>query len=58
MTKKAKRLVRKAVKKAKKKILRREYAKADVKKLRAHSKARTPLAKIMKLMKRTEGPSR
>ena len=58
MTKKAKRLVRKAVKKAKKKILRREYAKADVKKLRAHSKAITPLAKIMKLTKRTEGPSR
>ena len=41
-----------------KKRVRREYTKADVKKLRAHSKARTPLAKIMKLTKRTEGPSR
>jgi hypothetical protein len=35
-------------KKAKKKIVRREYTKADVKELRAHSKAKTPLAKIMK----------
>jgi hypothetical protein len=30
-------------KKTKKKIVRREYTKADVKQLRAHSKARTPL---------------
>ena len=59
MTKKAKRLAStEAAMKAKKKIVRREYAKADVKKWRTHSKARTPLAKIMKLMKRTEGPSR
>jgi hypothetical protein len=42
-------------KKTKTKIVRREYTKADVKELRAHSKARTPLAKIMKLTKRTEG---
>ena len=35
MTKKAKRLARKAVTKAKKKIVRREYAKADVKELRS-----------------------
>jgi hypothetical protein len=42
-------------KKAKKKIVRREYTKANVKELRAHSKARTPLAKIVKLTKRTEG---
>ena len=36
-----------------KKIVRREYTKADVKELRAHSKARTPVTKIAKLMKRT-----
>ncbi len=36
-----------------KKIVRREYTKADVKELRTHSKARTPVAKIAKLMKRT-----
>ena len=30
-------------KKAKKKIVRREYTKADVKELRAHSKAKTPI---------------
>jgi hypothetical protein len=45
-------------KNAKKKIVRREHTKADVKELRAHSKAGTPLAKIMKLAKRTEGSSR
>jgi len=44
--------------KAKKKIVRREYTKADVKELRAHSKARTPLATIVKLTKRTEGSLR
>jgi hypothetical protein len=42
----------------KKKIVRREYTKADVKELRAHSKAKTPLVKIMKLTKRTEGSLR
>ena len=45
-------------KKTKKKIIRREYTKADVKELRAHSKARTPIAKIVKLTKRTEGSLR
>jgi hypothetical protein len=45
-------------KKAKKKIVRREYSKADVKELRVHSKARTPVDKIMKLTKRTEGSLR
>jgi hypothetical protein len=45
-------------KKPKKKIVRREYTKADVKELRAHSKARTPIATIMKLTKRTEGSLR
>ena len=38
-----------------KKVVRREYTRADVKELRAHSKARTPIAKVVKLMKRTEG---
>ena len=45
-------------KKAKKIILRREYTKADVKELRAHSKAKTPVAKIAKLTKRSEGSLR
>jgi hypothetical protein len=45
-------------KKAKKKIVRREYSKADVKELRAYSKARTPVDKIVKLTKRTEGSLR
>jgi hypothetical protein len=42
----------------KKKIVRREYTRADVKELRAHSKARTPVAKVAKLTKRTEGSLR
>lgn len=37
---------------------RREYTKEDVKTLRSHSKARTPVAKIAKQMKRTEGSLR
>ncbi|WP_271611453.1 hypothetical protein [Bradyrhizobium sp. CCBAU 21360] len=41
-----------------KKIVRREYTKADVKELRAHSKARTPVAKLAKLTKRSEGSLR
>lgn len=43
---------------AKKKLVRREYTKDDVKGLKAHSKARTPIAKIAKAMKRTEGSLR
>jgi hypothetical protein len=45
-------------KKAKKAIVRREYTKADVKELRAHSKAKTPIVRIMKITKRTEGSLR
>jgi hypothetical protein len=46
-------------KKAKKKtVVRREYSKTDVKELRAHSKAKTPVVKIMKLTKRSEGSLR
>jgi len=41
-----------------KKLVRREYTKADVKELRAHSKAKTPVAKIAKLTKRSEGSLR
>ena len=37
---------------------RREYTKSDVRELRAHSKARTPVSKIAKLTKRTEGSLR
>ena len=45
-------------KKAKKMVVRREYTKAGVKELRAHSKAKTPVVKIMKLTKRSEGSLR
>jgi hypothetical protein len=48
----------KLAKKSKKKIVRREYSKADVRELRAHSKARTPVDKIAKLTKRTVGSLR
>ena len=42
----------------KKKPVRRGYTKADVKELRAHSKVKTPVAKIAKLTKRSEGSLR
>ena len=45
-------------KKTAKKIVRREYTKADVKELRAHSKAKTPVVKIAKLTKRSVGSLR
>jgi hypothetical protein len=45
-------------KKTTKKIVRREYTKDDVKMLRAHSKAKTPVAKLVKITKRTEGSLR
>jgi hypothetical protein len=44
--------------KATEKPVRREYTKADVRELRTHSKARTPVAKIAKLTKRSEGSLR
>jgi hypothetical protein len=47
-----------AKKSKKKKIARREFSKVDVKELRAHSKARTPVDKIAKLTKRTVGSLR
>ena len=45
-------------KKTKKPIVRREYTKADVKELRAHSKEKTPVVKIAKLTKRSVGSLR
>ena len=45
-------------KKAKKTIVRREYTKADVNELRAHSKAKTSVVKIAKLTKRSVGSLR
>ncbi|TWA92033.1 hypothetical protein FBZ96_11239 [Bradyrhizobium stylosanthis] len=41
-----------------KKIVRREYTKTDVKELRAHSRAKTPVTKIAKLTNRTVGSLR
>jgi hypothetical protein len=45
-------------KSARKKIARREYTKTDVRALRAHSKARTPVVKIAKMTKRSVGSLR
>jgi len=45
-------------KKTAKKIVRREYTKADIRELRAHSKAKTPVTRIAKLTKRTVGSLR
>lgn len=53
MAKKTKKAV-----KATKKPVRREYTKDDVKELRAHSKAKTPVDKIAKLTKRSVGSLR
>lgn len=41
-----------------KKRSRVAYTKADVRQLRVHSKARTPVKKIAKAMKRSEGSLR
>jgi hypothetical protein len=41
-----------------KKLVRIPYTKDDVRKLKAHSRARTPLKVIAKEMKRTEGSLR
>lgn len=42
----------------KKKSVRRGWTKDDMKDLKAHSKARTPVVKIAKMTKRTEGALR
>jgi hypothetical protein len=49
--------VAKKAKKTKKRV-RREYTKTEVKDLRAHSKAKTPVDKIAKLTKRSVGSLR
>jgi hypothetical protein len=54
----AKKAEKKAENKRAKKRVRVEYTKADVRELRAHSKARTPVSKIAKAMKRSEGSLR
>ena len=54
----AKKAAKKAAKKTAKKRSRVEYTKADVRELRAHSKAKTPVKKIAKTMKRSEGSLR
>jgi NADH:ubiquinone oxidoreductase subunit len=41
-----------------KKYKRREWTKDDMKELKAHSKARTPVVKIAKMSKRTVGSLR
>jgi hypothetical protein len=45
-------------KKTKKKVIRREYTKADEKELRMHSRAKTPVAKIARLTRRSVGSLR
>ena len=51
-------MAKKAATKTKKKRTRVAYTKAEVRELRAHSKARTPVKKIAKAMKRTEASLR
>jgi len=51
-------MVKKPAKKKAKKRTRIVYTKAEVRELRAHSKARTPVKKIVKAMKRSEGSLR
>jgi hypothetical protein len=46
------------IKTKKKKLARRPYTAADTKLLKQHSRARTPIANIVKLMKRSEGSLR
>ena len=41
-----------------KRPIRREWTKEDVRELKAHSRSKTPVAKISKLMKRTIGALR
>jgi hypothetical protein len=58
--KKATKVVAKSATKAAKKgkITRREYTKEDIKELKAHSKARTPVVEIARLTNRTVGSLR
>jgi hypothetical protein len=54
----AKKAAKKSAKTTARKRTRVEYTKADLRELRAHSKARTPVRKIAKEMKRSEGSLR
>jgi hypothetical protein len=54
----AKKATKKAAKKTAFKRTRVEYTKVDVRELRAHSKARTPVKKIAKAMRRSEASLR
>ena len=54
----AKKAAKRGVKTASKKRTRIEYTKADVRELRAYSKAKTPLKEIAKATKRSEGALR
>ncbi|WP_027576074.1 hypothetical protein [Bradyrhizobium sp. WSM1743] len=47
-----------AKKSTKKKLVRKEYTATDIKLLKAHSRARTPVSKLSKMMKRSEGSLR
>ncbi|MGY4309935.1 hypothetical protein ACVIJ6_007178 [Bradyrhizobium sp. USDA 4369] len=51
-------LAKTAKKAATKKLARKPYTPADIKLLKQHSKSKTPVAKIAKMMKRTEGSLR
>ena len=51
-------MAKKTAKKRAKRRTRIAYTKAEVRELRAHSKARTPVKKIVKAMKRSEGSLR
>jgi hypothetical protein len=51
-------MAKKAAKKTAKKRTRIVYTKAEVRELRAHSKARTPVKKLAKAMKRSEASLR
>ena len=42
----------------KKTLARKPWTKADLRELKAHSKAKTPVVKVAKAMKRTEGAVR
>lgn len=44
--------------KAAKRVARKEWTKDDVRELKTHSKAKTPVVKIAKAMKRTVGALR
>ena len=51
-------MAKKSAKKAAKKIRRRPWTNEEYKKLKAHSKSRTPVSKIAKEFKRTPGALR